>query len=93
MGKCYQGDVGTIILVDCGCELTDATVHVLMVRKPDGTVVSWDAVVYNKQYLKYVVQDGDFDQVGVFYLQSKVTLGNWSGLGETATFRVYGPYG
>lgn len=90
--KIYVGDVGTIITVDCGEDISTATVNQLAVQKPDGTVVTWEASVYNTNYLRYTVQTDDLDQAGVYKVQSKITLPSWSGLGETDEFTVYEAY-
>lgn len=39
--------------------------------------------------LKYVVQQGDFDQPGIYNLQAYVVLPEWKGLGETVSFEVF----
>lgn len=93
-GKVYVGDLGTVIIVDCGSAITGATTKDLKVKKPDGTIVTWTAEIYQVNYLRYVsdLVDSDFDIEGVYYLQSRVVVDGWSGLGETANFRAYDPY-
>jgi hypothetical protein len=90
--KIYVGDIGTIVTVDCGEDISTATVNQLMVQKPDGTIVTWEAAVYNTNYLRYTIMDGDLDQAGVYKVQSKITLPSWSGLGETDEFTVNEAY-
>lgn len=90
--KVYVGDVGTIITVDCGEDISTATVNNLVIKKPDGTTETWTGSIYNSNYIRYTIQSGDLDQSGVWKVQSVVTLPSWSGLGETATFRVYEAY-
>jgi hypothetical protein len=90
--KVYVGDVGTDIIVDCGQDISGATSTSLEVNKPDGTNVSWTATIYQSNYLKYTIIADDFDQEGIYRVQSKLTLGGWTGRGETANFRVYNPY-
>ena len=92
MSKYYVGDVGTDIIVDCGVDITGATDTTMKVKKPDGTTVSWTATVYNSNYLKFTTIADSFDQAGVWKLQSSLTLGGWTGLGETAEFTIYDPY-
>ena len=90
--KPYVGDIGTVIIVNCGSAITGATTKDLKVKKPDGTIVTWTAEIYLINYLRYVIVDGDFNQEGMYYLQASVVVGGWTGLGETVDFRVYDPY-
>lgn len=92
MGKIYVGDIGTVILVDCGTVITGATNTKLKIKKPDGSKVEWTATIDGTQKLKYTVISGDLNVAGAYYLNASLTLSGWSGLGETATFSVYDPY-
>jgi len=92
MTRSYVGDVGTIVVVNCGCSIVGASNCKLKVRKPGGTLVIWTAVIYQQNYLKYVVQAGDLAQNGTYKLQASLTLGDWAGLGETAAFIIYRAY-
>lgn len=90
--KVYVGDIGTDIIVNCGSDISDATDRKLMVKKPDGSIVEWDADIYQSNYLKYTIVDGDFNLQGVYKLQASLTLSGWSGRGETVNFTVYPVY-
>jgi len=90
--KVYVGDVGTEIILNCGQDLTGATGVQIKVKKPDLTTTTWTASVYNNNYIKYVIQTNDLDQAGIYYLQASLTLGAWSGLGETAMLKVHSAY-
>ena len=90
--KHFVDEVGTVITVDCGCDITGATGTALKVKKPDGTEVSWTATIYDSNYLRYTTVSGDLDQVGVYYVQSYLTIGGWTGRGETAEFIIYDKY-
>lgn len=92
MGKIYKDDIGTVIKVDCGTDLTGATAMKIKVKKPDGTKVEWSASIVEVQKLAYTIVSGDLDQDGTYYLNASLTLNGWSGLGETASFVVYDPY-
>lgn len=87
-GKYYVGDVGTEIIVDTCSDLTAATVTNLVVEKPDGTTHMWVGSVYEITKIRYVVQVGDFDQAGEYYVQAYVEMPGWSGYGTTTSFRV-----
>lgn len=88
MGKIYIGDEGTELIVDCGSDISSATVHVIKVRFPDGTEESWSADIYNTNYLKRVLDDDDLSQTGEHFGQAYVETpsGKWSG--ETFAFDV-----
>ncbi len=88
MNKHYKGEIGTKIVVDCGCDISGATQVLLRVKKPDKSIVVWRPEIYNKNYLKYIVQNGDFDLPGTYYLQAYIQIGGWTGLGETCTFLI-----
>ena len=92
VSKYYQGDVGTEIYVDTCSDISTATFVSLKVKKPDGTDVEWVGVVSDTTKIKYVVQVGDFDQVGEYRVQSYVEMPSWSGLGDTTTFMVSQPF-
>lgn len=91
--KCYIGDIGTEIVVDCGCDITGATDTKLMVKKPDDSEVIWTAAISGTNYLTYTIVDGDFSVAGSYSLQSALVLGGWSGRGETVRFNVYAFHG
>ena len=87
--KVYVGDIGTDIIVDCGEDISTATKTKISVKKPDGSKVLWSASIYNTNYLKYTTVANDLNQSGKYKVQASLTLGAWSGLGETACFTVY----
>lgn len=86
--KIYVGDEGTIILIDMGEDISAATVSNINVRKGSGDV-TWTATVYNSNYLRYVIQAGDFDEAGTYYLQPYLEFTDWKGKGKTVNFEVY----
>ncbi len=87
-GKQYKGDVGTEILLDTSSDLTDATNTKIRCKKPDGTTVEWAATIKETTKLSYITAAGDLDQAGMYRVQASLTLGSWSGLGETASFKI-----
>jgi len=87
--KHYVNEVGTAIIVDCGCDITGATLTKLKVLKPDEVTVEWPASIEGSNFLKYVVKEGDFPLPGLFRIQASLTLAGWSGLGETALVVIY----
>ena len=90
--KIYKGDIGTIVLVDCGSDVSDAITQGLIIKKPDGKIAIWESEVYQNNYLKYVIEEDDFDQSGEYEGNAFVTLPTWSGRGHTFNFTVYDPF-
>jgi len=90
--KYYVGDTGTDIIVDCGTAITGATNTKLKVKKPDGSEVEWAATIDGTDNLKYTTLISDFSVPGTYILQASLTLGGWTGLGESAQFMIYDSY-
>lgn len=87
--KYYVGDVGTDVIVDCGCNIIGATTTELLVKKPDNTEVVWVASISGTDFLKYTIVVDDFSLSGKYLLQASLILPGWSGRGETVSFNVY----
>ena len=90
--KVYKNDVGTVVLIDMGMDISDATEMVINVLKC-GVETTWTPEVYESNYLKYTIVAGDLDTVGTYYLQPQLTFADgWSGRGNTVSFDVYDEY-
>ena len=93
--KHYVGEVGTVVWVDCGIAVDDATGVTVEIERPDGTVVSKAAVpeTYNgsDNYVRFSIEAGDLNQAGDFKCQVKLTLGPWTGRGAEFTISVDEP--
>ena len=63
MASPFMGDVGTIILLNTGEDLSTATSTKIRMRKPSGSVIELTAVVYNTTYLKYITVAATFYQI------------------------------
>jgi hypothetical protein len=91
MEKHYVGEEKTVV-VDTGVDISAATTTIIMVKKPDDTVVEWAAEVYIiegvSSYLKYVLLSTDLNIPGLFEIQSKVIIGGKTLYGDTARFEV-----
>jgi hypothetical protein len=83
-----NGDVGTLVKVNAGCDISDAQRTGLLVTKPNGTTKFWSGTVVENNYIAYTTQAGDIDIVGHWKLQTYVeTLtGRWSG--DLTSFKV-----
>lgn len=89
----YKNEVGLAIILDCGQDVSAATGIKIKVKKPNNTEVEWDANVYNTNYIRYITQTNDLDLAGNYDLQSYMTLGSWTGFGDTARLPVKDYFG
>ena len=88
--KVYVGDVGLEIIIDMQESMALATNISFLTRKPDGEEVVWTGIqIVETNKLKYTTQAGDLDKAGIYKVQPKLTLGQWTGKGHTVFFRVY----
>lgn len=92
MTKVYVGDAGTLLVLDCGQNISAATVRSIEARKPNGAMVSWPATANGANSLQVILDDTMFTSPGRWFLQAKVTLpaGVWRG--ETVALDVYTPF-
>lgn len=92
--KLYVGDIGTEIVLDCGVDVSSATVRKILVRKPNSdAAIEWAALAEGTNKIKYVVVDGDLDVAGIYYLQAYIEMPTWKGRGETANLTVANLFG
>ena len=96
MEKNYAGDAGLGLIVDCGRDISAATNTRLLVRRPDGSTTQWSAQIYaingKSFYLRRLTRPGDLSLPGRYRVQAALTLGDWSGRGQTAEFTLYRPF-
>jgi len=90
MGKVYTGTVGLLIELETEKDdLGNATVTKILVQKPDGSAVSWDATVSGTT-LQYTTQPGDLDTPGLYRVQAYAEYPDGSKYyGETAKLPVF----
>jgi hypothetical protein len=88
MGKIYVGDIGTLISLDTGVDLTAAISVAILAIRPDGSKVVWIGFGLGT-VINYTAQAGDLSQRGDWRLQAQVVLpsGKWSG--ETVILTVH----
>jgi len=96
--KHYVNEVGLNIVLDCGMNISVATVAQIEVAFPNGVKKQWNAAVWtlygNPNYILYTTVANDLIQAGVYRVQAyvqQITGGNvvWQALGETASFTIY----
>lgn len=91
-GKVYVGDVGTQIVLDCGQDISAASVRKIEVRKPDKTEVSWTATASGTNAVAFITLADTLNMAGVWQMQAHVTLPSGEWRGETAPLRVYAKF-
>jgi hypothetical protein len=78
MSKAFVGDVGTVITLEVGLDLTSADTTNIRVKKVSPThdieTVYWEGDVFDTTKIKYVTEEGDFDVPGVYKLQSLISF-------------------
>jgi len=92
----YVNSIGVAITVDAGIDLTSAASYQIRVLKPEsGNEVAWQPTLNGTQYLVYVTDEGDLDEIGTYAVQAYAEWGNpvcsrhW---GKTAYFEVFDKY-
>ena len=66
MGFPHYTDIGTVITLDFGEDVSSLTVAKILAQKPDRTVVLWTAsLAAGNQGISYTIQTDDLDQAGV----------------------------
>ena len=92
MSKVYTGDTGTVIVLDCGQDISAASARSIEVRKPDGSTTSWAASAEGSNSIKFTTLAGSLDMPGDWKLQARVTIGGGTWRGEVASLTVYSPF-
>ena len=92
MSNVFVGDVGTEIVLDCGVDISSATLRKIIVRKPmSSTRTEWNAIAEGSTSIKYVTTEGDIDSAGIMTLQAYVEMPNWKGYGNKVNVNVLSP--
>jgi hypothetical protein len=58
---------GTIIEATVDVELDEAHEYSFIIRKPSGVTLTVEATITNGNVAQYTIQDGDIDEVGIWY--------------------------
>lgn len=83
-----KGDVGTLIRVDIGVDITDATVKRLIYVKPNGVAGIWAGTIADSNFITYITKAGDISLPGLWKLQSYIETPSGKWYGDLATFTV-----
>lgn len=85
------GDIGTVLFLDLGVDVSAATVALLKIKKPNGNQLTKTASI-NGTALSYPTIAGDLDESGEYAIQAYLEIGGWKGHSEPpATFQVSAP--
>lgn len=83
--RCYVGDVGTVITLETGSNLTTlgATAVTIKVQKPSTATQDWVASIVSAtpSQITYTTVSGDLDEAGMYSLQAYIVspTGTWRG--------------
>jgi len=91
--KTYVDNIGTVIDIDMGQDISGASTTDLYVKKPDGTEDIWTGIIYESNYIRYVIVADDLNEAGTYYIQPYLVMSGWSGYGKTVSFKVYNLWG
>lgn len=88
MADIFRTSIGAKIEVTLSYDLTTNTGVTFVIRKPDGQIVNWTATVDNAGagIVSYLVQDGDLNLIGRYFLQPVVIFTGKRFFGEQVTF-------
>lgn len=96
MPKIYKNDVGTKFIVSTEADLTGATSHKLIIRKPDKSTIEWTTKIEGNATegeISYITKNGDLDQAGLYKGNAYVEFGSYKFTGETFQFIVFELFG
>lgn len=89
MSDIFSGDIGTLIQLNVGVDISTATVTKIRVKTPDKSIVLWTATIGpDKMTLNYTTKSGDLTLAGKYQLQAYVELPGWKGHGTIAEFKI-----
>lgn len=88
MQQIFVGDIGTVLLLDCGVNITSATSVKVIAKSPQGLKKEFIGTVDGTNNVKYTTSSADFDVAGNWLLQSYVQMPDWTGRGAWVTLTV-----
>lgn len=94
MSNHYVGDIGTLVILDVGTDVSTATAMSIKVKKPSGITTVWDAELgpptptgeYTK--IMHVIESGEWDEPGQWTIQAYIEIGDWKGHGDAVKFKL-----
>ena len=89
----HVGDIGTEITFDTTEDLSTATVHKILYRKPDGTTGEWAGTVVGTTLTFTTIVATDLDVAGVWQVQAYCETPTWKRHSDEDKFSVAGNIG
>ena len=87
--RIYVGEIGTVISLECGVNISTATTLRLYYTKPDGTESYWTGTISGTTAMTYTTAAAtDIDQSGVWRLRSYVVTPTFTRWGDVVTMTV-----
>lgn len=86
--KYFENDIGTEVLMDCQESIADATVIQFKVKKSDGTEATWEGILHNENFIKYITIESSFNLWGKYEIQPYIETPTWKGHGTVDTFVI-----
>lgn len=92
MTAVFAGDIGTEFILDCGVDISTATVRKIIVRKPvTGERVEWTAIAEGTTAIKYTTLPGDISTAGIMTVQAYIEMPTWKGYGSKVNVTINSP--
>lgn len=88
MNSMFVGDTGTELVLNCGVDISSATVRKVRARKPGGQTLEWTAGQHSATEIVYTLQAGDLNVSGLWKFQAYIEMPGWKGRGEWAEVMV-----
>jgi len=89
----HVGDVGTVIELDTGADISTATTVGIKYKKPDNSTGEWTGSVSTidgvQSGVSYTLQSGDIDQCGLWIMHAHVIMPTWQGHGGRVGVTIY----
>ena len=87
----FVGDIGTVITIDVGVDISSGSAYKIVYRKPSGATGVWTGSLSGTTAVTYTVLTGDFDEEGDWKFQAHVVLPAWEGYSATETVAISTP--
>lgn len=88
MADIYKGDLGIKLILDVGVDISSATRMSILYRKPYGGTGTWAAVMETGTSVSYTSLTDEFNEVGIWKVQARVTTPLWTQSGAIAKVNV-----
>ncbi len=87
----YLGETDTTIELDCGVDVSAATLMQIHYRTPTGIEGNWTAAQSGPTVIYYITVANDLNEASRWQIQAYVETPDWKGYGDTSSFEVEEP--